>query len=694
MEYPNNYELSQEIGITQRQIDVEEATLDTWEESAFERNAIQQNRSLFRISADERDQPFENFDGLTLLQYIEDSYRRYNTNVNIRDDIEDWQSAVHDKFTANKVDAILAKVVSVLPIAEVMPRGDEDQSKGLIMSNLYEYSEDIDDYEDFMISFLQEAIVKGTAIGYEGQELYTEKIRYVRGSGDKLRVINGSKTTNKLFAVVVKLEEFYPSSVGIGRIKDMPRCFWRRVMSYSTFQYEFSHVYKKAKLVRPHQTNYADGESRPYYQDYISRDVRDGQVEIIYRYDKEQDQFFLDANGIWLNPLYTSESESDYGTEEIQPMPFNHKELPFFDIRYKQFSSDFFYGKSLPGELASMQDVLDVLTNMLLDQSFLTIFPPILTNGFDSIEDDYLRPGRRTPVDTGGLPINQAFMKLDLGTPGNWHQFILNYTRKIMEESSIDRVSQGQAGAGDRTTAQEIRVAAEGVSAMLGLFGKWVKNGAKRKAYLRTKNIAQFWMSADSPMVELINGEGGSKEAKEAFNTIKIESAVLSNGKRGSKIIEMYRDKKDLPTSAEQATRADVYELSNNRKIEYVALVPEAIQNLDFDIKLVPSTKSEASKDIEKALWLEKVRVYKTFFPNLVNDEELLAMTAEKMGDDPAKIIKPDILKPQEEQGGDMKDKGMNPNPQGNVAQNAVNGMMGGSPDGNAMTALQGNMLG
>ena len=56
---------------------------------------------------------FENFDGLTLIEYIEDSYRRYNTNINVRDDIEDWQSAVHDKFTANKVDAILAKVVSV-----------------------------------------------------------------------------------------------------------------------------------------------------------------------------------------------------------------------------------------------------------------------------------------------------------------------------------------------------------------------------------------------------------------------------------------------------------------------------------------------------------------------------------------------------------------------------------------------------
>jgi hypothetical protein len=87
------------------------------------------------MAAEDRNKTFENFDGLTLIEYIEDSYRRYNTNVNIRDDIEDWQSIVHDKFTANKVNAILSKVVSVLPVAEVVGRGDEDLAKGLIMSN-------------------------------------------------------------------------------------------------------------------------------------------------------------------------------------------------------------------------------------------------------------------------------------------------------------------------------------------------------------------------------------------------------------------------------------------------------------------------------------------------------------------------------------------------------------------------------
>jgi len=649
-----------------------------WQPSQIEMDVVGQNRRLFRDAADLRDQNYENFDGLDLISYIEESYKRYNTNYNVRDDIEDWQSVVHDKFTANKVDAILAKVVSVLPIAEVKGRGDEDVIKGLILSNLYEYSEDVDDYDEFMVAYLQEVIVKGTAIGYEGQVTKTRKVRNVKGSGDDISIVEGTIKENKLFAQVVKLEDFYPSTVGVRRVKDMPRCFWREVVSFQQFSQDYS-MFDKSKYVNPNKTTYGDNEPQPYYQDFISKDVRDGEVEIIRRYDRENDQYVIDANGVWLNPINSKKGEDIL--EQVSPLPFNHKELPFFDTKYQQFSSDFFYGRGLPDKLKPMQDVLDVMTNMLLDQSFLTIFPPILTNGFDSIEDDYLRPGRRTPVDTGGLPINQAFMKLDLGTPGNWHQFILDYTRSIMEESSLDKVSSGQAGAGDRTTAQEIRVASEGVSAMLGLFGRWVKYGVKRKAYLRTRNIAQFWMDAKSPMTEQIGGLGASAEAAKIFNTFKIDSAVLTNGKRGSKVIEMYKNKSDLPTATDQKNRSDLFELTNNQTIEYVAIDPDYIANMDFDIKLVPSTKNEVNNDMNKAMQLEKVRVYKTFWPNLINDEELLAETAEVMGDDPTKIIKESVLNPEEKPEGDMVDKGVNPNPEGNVAQNAVRGTQGGKND-------------
>lgn len=640
----------------------------------------------FRDSRDGRDRNLEYFDGNNLIEYIEDSVRRFTTNVDERDNIEDWQARVHDQFTRNKVLAIHGKVSSVLPIAQFKGRGDEDVRKGTILTNLYEYSEDIDNYEEFMTHALLEAIVKGTAIGYEGVSKKVRKVRNIRGVGDNVTVSEDEETTTKLPAVLVPLEEFYPSSVSIRTIGKMPYCFWRKVVPYSKFWSDWK-SYAKASLVQEKRTH-AEDQEKPYYLDFISDDVSEGEVELIRYYDKDLDQYVIVANGIWLNPV-----KLKTGDESISPIPFNHKELPFWEIKF-DFFGDFFYGKSLPDRLKSMQDVLNVLTNMLLDQSFLTIFPPLLTNGYDSIEDDYLRPGRRTPIDTQGLPISQAFMKLDLGTPSGWHQYILEYTRKIMEESSVDEVAQGVVtGLADRTPATAIRAAAEGVSSVLGLFSRMINHGIKRKASLRAANILQFWTDKNSPMIKRILSDNGNDEFNKAFNVFKMDGAVMSGGKRGTRIIELYADKAEMPTSQELKARAAVSSISSDKKVEIEALPGEYIRNFAFDIELVPNPKVAASRDLEKALQLEKVRVYMSFFPEQVNIQELAAETAEKMGDDPTKILNDDIFRVKPEGNAEL-DKGVSTQPKENTANNLARSARGGEQGGAELAGLAGNMQG
>lgn len=642
----------------------------------------------FRIAADSRNGQWQNFDGQNLIEYINDSARRFITNVDLRDDIEDWQARVHDKFTHNKVIAFLSKMVQVLPVAEFTSRGDEDYRKAQILTNLYEYSEEVDDYEELLINILLECIMKGTAIGYEGHEKHVKRIRSVKGVGDNMTVTEDVRRTNKLFGAIVPLEDFYPCNVGIRKIKDMPYCFWRSTYPYQQFLQDFA-MFKKTSLVSPYNNAARDNdETRPYYVDFISHDVGEGQVEVVRYYNRDTDEYVVIANGIWLNPI---------GDEEISPLPFQHKELPFWDIRF-EILPNFFYGRSLPDKLKSMQDVLNVLTNMLLDQSFLTIFPPMLTAGFDSIEDDYLRPGRRTPVDTQGLSLKDQYMTLDMGTPTGWHQFILEYTRKIMSEASLDQIQSGTAGVGGRTTAQEIRVATEGVASVLGLFARLVNFGIKRKALLRAKNILQFWTDKNSPVIDQVLGSGGSADMKKAFNIFKIDNTVLSSGKRGVKIIEMYADKKKRPTRQETKTRAALAGLETNKRIEIITIPGEYIREMDFDIKLAVNQKQENTKELMKAMQLEKVRVYMSFFPSIIDQVELAAQTAEVMGDDPTKVIKSDAMQqamaPAGQEGAtpaanSAVDPGTSTLPENAIAPNAVNGMLSEQGAGGNLQALQ-----
>lgn len=640
----------------------------TFVPTAKEQEVVSEVVYLFRQTQSERDRNYQYFDGLNLVDYIDDSVRRFNTNIDEREGIEDWQAGVHVHFTRNKVLGILGKIMEVLPIAQFTGRGDEDAMKGTLLTNIYEYVEEIDDYDEFMTHLLLEAIVKGTGIGYEDIDIQEKKVRNVKGVGDDIRVTEKTEKQTKLYGQIVPLEEFYPSSVSVRKISDMPYCFWRKIVPYATFISKHGH-YKKAQLVQA-KVSMGTDEFRPYYLDFIDSNCPDGSVELIRMYDKLNDQYIIIANGIWLNPI--SEKDGEGSKEAISPMPWNHKELPFYDIKF-DFFGDFFYGKSLPDRLKSLQDVLNVLTNMLLDQSFLTIFPPLLTNGFDSIEDDYIRPGRRTPVDTQGLPISQAFQVLDMKTPTGWHQYILDYTRQVMEESSLDKVSSGIAGQGDRTTAQEIRVAASGVASMMQMFARMVNSGIKRKAYLKAANIIQFGFNSEAPILRQVMGEGSTEDAKKAFTIIQLDNTVLSTGRRGTKIIEMYKDKEQLPERGEVRARAMIGKIDSGKDVEIIALPPTYLRNFMFDVKIGLNPHSSTSMDMEKALEIEKVKTYMTFFPDLVNKQELAAELAEKYGDDPTKVLIPEVFQeaqPQQEV----------PPPQINTANNMARDAMGGQP--------------
>jgi len=643
-------------------------------QSEREKDVLGKVFQMFTASKNNRDRAFKYFDGRTLIEVINDSVGRFITNFDERDGIEDWQARVHVPMSAQKVEAVLGKVIAQLPIAQVTQRFDDDVAKAQILDGLYQFAEDIDDYEELMICAVLEGIVKGTVVGYEGYEYRKRTQRDIVGTQEDGTPIFEVKdvTESKLYGEIVPLEEFYPSSVGIRRIEDMPYCFRRKEISYSDFVSEYSQ-YSRYTLVEEKRKISNDGEA-PFYKDYISTDIEDGNVEIIFYYNRDTDEYVIIANGVWLNPLTGM---------EIAPIPFNHKRLPFWSTRFSTLGSDFFYGKSLVDRISALQDVLNILTNMALDQSFLTIFPPVLTAGIDPIEEDYLRPGRRIPVDTQGLPLQSAFMKLDLGTPSGWHQWIIQYSKSILEEASIDQTSSGQAGIGGRTTAEEIRTAAAGVAAMLGVFGKLLNCGIKNKAALKTANILQFWTSKETPIISTVLGSKAGIFEK-AFNVVAIENANINGTKRGKRMVAMYDSNESLPKKTEVVTTAKVYKAKTGEAVQIDAITGDYIRKVLFDIKLVPNPKTNETKEIQKALELEWAKTALGLFPNEVNKEELANGIAVMFGKDPAKVFKFGENQPAAPADGATNGP-VSPEPTNGMTNNMVRGMMGGEPGSNAL---------
>jgi hypothetical protein len=660
-----------------------------YQPSDKEHEVVRKVIGSFRETYDERNKNLQYFDGRNLIEYIEDSARRFYTNVNKRDGIDDWQATIHDPFTHNKVLAFLSKVVKVLPKGTVLSRGTDDKRKGEILSKLYDYSEDADDYEEFMIFALFEAIEKGTVICYEGYSKNKRSVRDITGYDEdgEMQIEENEIEENKLFSSIVPIEEFYPESTSIRNVKDMNYCFWSETMPFTKFQSDYGE-YSNAEYVEPFSGD-VEGEEVPDHKRNLEATVHEGEVRVIKYYNKQTDEYIIIANTIWLNPL---------NNEVVSPLPWNHKELPFFNIKFDFFGSDFFYGKSLPDKLKNLQDVLDALTNMMLDQSFLTIFAPILTTGQTNVEEDYLKPGRRINVDTQGMKLNESFMKLDLGAPSGWHQYILEYMRSIMEESSVDQVSQGVAGVGGRTTAKEIQKASEAVEALLGLFGKMINYGVKRKVRFRVKNIQQFWTDENTPIMQKIVG-GEVQDTKDAFNIIELDNSRLSDGRTGTTMINMISDKDDMPSKEKQKSKREILEKESGKNIELITLTPDYIRDTKFDVKIGIDQSRESSKEINKALALEETRVLMSMFPEIVNSENLATNLVEAYDGDPEKMLnlggQQDLRSMLAQQGGGSDvNQQMSQNPQGDVSNNMVRGMTGGESNSNELRQLQNSLTG
>ena len=250
-----------------------------------------------------------------------------------------------------------------------------------------------------------------------------------------------------------------------------------------------------------------------------------------------------------------------------------------------------------------------------------------------------------------------------------------------MEEASVDQVSSGQAGVGERTTAAEIETAAAGVVSTLSYFGVQISEFVRRKTKLRIPNILQVYFDPKNPMVKKITGEPNSF-TNSAFNTFSLENAQLSPGadgkvRRGRKIIEVYRSSKDMPSPEEQNQRAAREQMESGEAVELVAIPSKYFRDMfDFDVKVVTDKRIEKNKASEQAIAQFKAQTYLTLGQGRVNVDEVLAELMEANGDDPTRLLLPEQNQ-QQEMTPEAQQSGMSGAGGNNVGRNATQAQVG-----------------
>ena len=442
------------------------------------------NRIYMRFQAmrNERDKSREEFDGRTLREYVVDNINQWNgiTPEDIKISKEDWQSLIFDHITRGKVKTIVAMVTGSAPYINIIGETEEDNEFAEDMRRVYEYEwRKSNEYYNNYVQSLS-ACIKGTVIVeefYEEIKVKEKEIINVNSETGKVTYRTKSKIKGGAGSVksrIVPLLNFYPNENSCDIRHD---CI---VMSYPTID-----VFQKKYGKYPNAECVTSGFAIWDLPDIEYRKIGDDTkniVEVLKYYNEDDDEFVILANGVWINP----QGDKD---EDIAPLPYNHKELPFSKTVYELADEELFYGKALPDIMAGDQELLNAILRMIADREVLSLTKPILLGLGAELESYQLVPGGILTMDGD---INQA-REMDISDASQAPFSLLEYvTKKSNINTAIDPMSQGVA-TGGRKTARESILLDQNSKQMASSFQMFVYKLLLRRARLRIANIKQFY---------------------------------------------------------------------------------------------------------------------------------------------------------------------------------------------------------
>lgn len=434
----------------------------------------------FNKMKEERDQERHEFDGMTLTNYVNASMDAYNGIVS--DDLkltkENWQSIIWDHKTRGKVKTTISMIIGMRPFIYIAGKKELYNKYAADVFEIYEdsWKNENGSYKLYLQAL--SACNKGTVIVeeiYREEKIRKKEIVSVNQQTGKVRyrekeIIKGG--AGRVEANIVPLLNFYPNENSAEIEHD---CCVVGLYEEKVFQNKFG-KYPNAAYIKPgifSSTNY-DGIK---YKS-ISKDSNT-LIEMIRYYNEDTDEFVMLANGFWLNP-----QEDD----EVSPIPFNHKKLPFTKTVFELADEDNFYGKSLPDLMRGEQDADNALIRLMIDQEILAINKPILLGMGIEMESYELYPGAIKKM-TGDI---SQMKEMDIsGATQSGFQLLQLLKNNSDVNTSIDPTAQGVHSG--RKTARETVILDENSKRNSGPFQMHIYKLLLDRAKLRIENIKQFY---------------------------------------------------------------------------------------------------------------------------------------------------------------------------------------------------------
>ena len=517
-----------------------------------------------------------------------------------------WKSRASRPIIRNKVVSIAAHATSRLIYPKVYSynqQDEEDKMAGIVMSDLIEWVGEKYNYEQTSLNATITALFSPAAITYNGyEEVYRNVKRKQEDGTYKIETIKDEDRCG-FISQIVPVDEMFISNFYERDIQKQDWLIWRRVQSWDSMAIKYGQK-ENFKYVKPGvQVIYNDANTS-FYETYDSN-MRQEMVEEVIYWNKDADLFLTALNGVLM-------------TDPDNCIPRDDKQYPFTKFYYEPVDEGrCFYGMSLSFKMSQDAKIANTLYQMIIDGSYLTVFPALVQTGGDAIGSDVIIPGSLNSIKDPEAKIFPITGQVPNGL--NSGMSVLNMINTSLNESSQEPLQQGLAPTGD-PTARQIMVQDQNADTILGLFLKQITDFVKQQGKLIIGDVIQYLTIGDVMALE------GAELTYKTF--ILHDKNVGGNSKTRNIKMTMFGDIKP-GSDEEMAYSGNLWEKAmkeneNGNNVELIHVRPDLFAKLKYYCIVTPDLVKPKTEAMQTAL---NLKAYSMGIVNPILDQEEITKT-------------------------------------------------------------------
>lgn len=586
----------------------------SYQPEGLQRERMALVRHCFQLGDVTMQKPRPEFNDLSVIgrdQYDKLSFNTYQPNNGQAvqgDPLNSWRSNAMRPIVRDKCISIAAHATARLIFPKVFAYDDDNEiqeDSALVMETLMEWTTR-QKWGETSLKVVIEALTSPAAILHsEYSEVYTD--------GVLNEVLSGFVDT------IVPVDQLYISNFYEPDIQKQDWLIWRRVQSYQLLMQKYADKYENFKYVKPGVQYVYNDANQTFYAVYDTNMQQDECEEIIF-YHRVLGLQAVAVNGVYL-PKAGTDEEKNQRRDGL---------YPFSKFGYQLINNRCFYFKSLAFYLMQDANIINTLYPMIIDGTYLQIFPPLINRGGEAIRSNVWIPGASVTLSSAQANVEP----LAISTPNALAQGVnvMGTVEKSIIDSSSPPVDQGKEGADQ--TAYAISVQQQQANTILGPFITMIGSYIYQFGTLRISDIIQHLT-----VPEVLEVAGGNPKL--------IYKSFLLRDKTGNhKKVEFDIEMPDKMTKAERLKRSgEVLKRQGGIKGKQTLFVanPQLVRKMKYECTISADVLNPLGEDLERqfglAQWDRMVQQVPTGMFDAEETGKLLLELFPKTKKDPDKYM-------------------------------------------------------